>query len=235
MRHLLNLNNERCSNIQSGLMRLTCFLGLNFLYVKSKLSIHFKYELRIEDTLSVIDFDDYAIRFGHLRSKRRVTMVVLKEEQPVNYVKIALNKEDKMLFENEKMALEHGCARSLFSAVTTQMVEVESSTVFVSKPIGRDGDVPAEITDFHLRFLNEMYSSSKREGVLKEMDYWRNIKSNLKIIELSELFGKRRQIIDALNYIVEGTDENKWVVTMACHGDFQLMNTRNVFFRNGGA
>lgn len=197
-------------------------LGIKKLIQSGQFSIYYKQELKINQILNQIAYNDYSIFMGTPGSNRTMLIELSTNGNTTHFVKIPSDEKSAKAVAKEKINLQVAAIKEFKSFNIPVIQDNRFKDVLVTvnlKPL--KSQRLNKITKQHGLALNEMTFQTARFYHLKSSTYWENLVTKLSYLRGAERYKK---VTSQLIQLKKELSNISTIYTSLAHGDFTPWN-----------
>ncbi|WNJ19312.1 phosphotransferase [Pontibacter sp. G13] len=216
--------------------KLTTYLAYFFRQAKMLCSGYFEVGipesevLGLEEILSQVGFDSYAVFTGTVGENRKTIVALNQGSRTTHFVKIAHSLKSIQLIRREEESLRD-LADWNFSAMHAPSVAGATDQALILTNVRPDhGREQARIGEVHVRALREMYQAFGYVDQLSQLPFWSEIHTRIQHLKVCRVHDPAielvqiRRIVSMLTEVFDSIPAEQHIRVSMTHGDFTPWN-----------
>lgn len=220
------------SKVFSQLIKLAFYFKQSHRVKFGDLNINITEDSRLDKILKRYDHTGFSIFTGTIGKNRKVLVEIHKNNQTVLFAKIALEKESKVLVDNEIKQLKTLSKYNFKNLVVPEVLNsLETGIVEITNIKPASYKQYTNLTKLHITALTEMYEHSYVQIAIKEISCLKISKQNIEHLlsdypQINSLDKKRvQQLSQSILLLVELVETKDEALPLSLsHGDFTPWN-----------
>jgi thymidylate kinase len=199
--------------------------GLSSLCRSSKFTIHYKNNLKIDELLKTISFENYSIFTGTVGINRKLLVEVNTKNETTHYVKVGINNHSITLIQNEIKMLRNLGHQKLHSVIIPELVEGEDAAICISTSIKSGRTTQGNtLKTAHFKALEELYKKNLFVEQFINSSLYGKIVNNIHLLKNAKRFKESQTITDNLRNVFDSITKDQIIYFANGHVDFTPWN-----------
>ncbi|MDX1348959.1 MAG: hypothetical protein R3279_01865 [Putridiphycobacter sp.] len=221
-----NNSSWRSKLLASGLfvankLRLGRFVG------QGTMAVYSKNQLKIENAIAAVEYDDYAIFTGSEGYGRTAVVAISNKGAITHYAKLAYDLIGKKLMENERIHLRSiSLSEYKYIKTPTIVAQNDPNVLITSNITPKKSKRSSKFAIAQTHFVATVFHASRLYYKIANTQYWDEVLNNISFINSHNIKPELQTVSQLLLQVKEGVNANRSIITTMGHGDFTPWNLK---------